>query len=404
MPRKRVLGQQTKTNGYHKTESTEKPKFRGFRKPEKNYFEMPNEWTDITYDIHSIAEIKVLEYLLRHTWGYSKDDHTKFKVLAIDEFCTGRKRRDGSRMDRGTGLSDRSVRTAIDKLQRNGYLEIHTDDSDKGRIKKGYKLRLFEDTPCDQDDADSVDTFTDEILSDVQISTGKSYHPGGKELPPRGERVTSRSEKDTLERNKKKDTPRGGDSSNGDFLNDSVNTNTLNKESVISDDEQSTTHRKTNGHHPHQDQEIEQTNGVHREKRPTATTKKDREQKKEQDITDMAELLAMTLKKKRKIFGNVEELLPTWRAELRFIREDIGEELFIEAIQWYADFVGTKEGAKIKIPSAYTPSVFRAKMGNILDARERWQEKYKFNGQSRELTEDGRAYAFSEEMKKEIWK
>jgi hypothetical protein len=41
--------------------------FAGFSKPEANFFRLPNEWTDITAQISSLAEMKVVEYVLRHT-------------------------------------------------------------------------------------------------------------------------------------------------------------------------------------------------------------------------------------------------------------------------------------------------------------------------------------------------
>ncbi len=92
--------------------------FEGFAKPKQNWFKMPNEWTDITCEMTSLAELKVMEYILRHTWGFSEYD--KPKKITTDEFMHGRKRKDGSRMDRGTGLSHVSVinglRRAVDHL------------------------------------------------------------------------------------------------------------------------------------------------------------------------------------------------------------------------------------------------------------------------------------------------
>ena len=114
--------------------------FQGFDRPESNFFRMPNTWTDITAEIDSIAELKVVEYILRHTWGYQ--EYGLKKHITIDEFVHGRRRQDGSRMDRGTGLSERAVYDGLRKAVDNGLVEEAIDDSDRGRIKKFYSLRM----------------------------------------------------------------------------------------------------------------------------------------------------------------------------------------------------------------------------------------------------------------------
>ena len=43
--------------------------FVGFDPPTSNWFRMPNNWTDVTSEINNLAEIKIVEYILRHTWG-----------------------------------------------------------------------------------------------------------------------------------------------------------------------------------------------------------------------------------------------------------------------------------------------------------------------------------------------
>ncbi len=120
-----------------KTKNTQQPlTFQGFDKPEQNWFKLPNNWTDITAGINNIAELKVVEYILRHTWGYQ--EYGLKKCITMDEFVHGRKRQDGSRMDKGTGLSERAVRYGIVKALENGLIEEDIDDNDRGRIKKYY--------------------------------------------------------------------------------------------------------------------------------------------------------------------------------------------------------------------------------------------------------------------------
>ncbi len=123
--------------------NAERTPFTGFDPPESNYFRMPNSWTDITTEIDGIAELKVVEYILRHTWGYQ--EYGIKKHITIDEFVNGRRRLDGSRMDKGTGLSERAVYDGLRKAVQNGLVEEETDDSDRGRVKKFYSLRMRDD-------------------------------------------------------------------------------------------------------------------------------------------------------------------------------------------------------------------------------------------------------------------
>src|SRR2546421_2958 len=85
--------------------------YAGFSKPEANFFRLPNEWTDITARITSLAELKLVEYVLKHTWGYSEFDMVK--KITTDEFMYGRKIKNWERIDQGTGLSKRTKRIPV---------------------------------------------------------------------------------------------------------------------------------------------------------------------------------------------------------------------------------------------------------------------------------------------------
>ena len=127
----------------------ERTSFPGFDRPESNFFRMPNSWTDITAEIDNIAELKVVEYILRHTWGYQEYDIKKH--ITIDEFVHGRRRQDGSRIDKGTGLSERAVYDGLRKAVANGLVEEEVDDTDRGRVRKFYSVRMAETLSSDGD-------------------------------------------------------------------------------------------------------------------------------------------------------------------------------------------------------------------------------------------------------------
>lgn len=183
----------------------QQPAFSGFELPEQNWFRLPNSWTDITSDIKSLAELKVVEYVLRHTWGYR--EFGMAKCISIDEFMKGRRRKDGSRMDRGTGLSNRSVIDGLRNAVSHGYLVEEIDDSDRGRVKKRYYLRM---RPSATVTGRQMVAGTDPTgQSGTSGPIGKHLPPGVKNLHrgvenlhPSGKEASPRSEKDTSGRQK----------------------------------------------------------------------------------------------------------------------------------------------------------------------------------------------------------
>jgi len=155
--------------------------FDGFTIPEKNYFPMPNEWVDICAKIDNLSELKIIQYVLRHTWGYREYGITK--TISVDEFMNGRRRVDRSRMDSGTGLSEPSVKDGIKRAIKHGYLVCDVDEKDLGRTKKSYGLKMIEERG--------------KILTPQDTYPVSSLPPGVKILTPWGKDTYPRSEKDT---------------------------------------------------------------------------------------------------------------------------------------------------------------------------------------------------------------
>ena len=170
----------------------ERTAFSGFDRPESNYFRMPNTWTDITAEIDNIAELKVVEYILRHTWGYQ--EYGLKKHITIDEFVNGRRLKDGSRMDKGTGLSERAVYDGLRKAVENSLIEEEIDDSDRGRIKKSYSLRMRE-IAHGGEELQSLQSGVQTLHPPLQ-----DLHPDPQTLQVRGASNAPRTEKDTQER------------------------------------------------------------------------------------------------------------------------------------------------------------------------------------------------------------
>lgn len=160
--------------------------FEGFDYPRENWSKLPHVFIEYFLPkIDTLAELKLLLYLLRHTWGY--DEYGIPKHITTDEFQFGRKRKDGSRIDNGTGLGNETVRRGLKAALAHHLIEVNVDDSDKGRIEKRYTLRMKQ-TPQDEGSG--------------RRRRGAQPSPNGDATPTTRER----SEKETLERNLEQET------------------------------------------------------------------------------------------------------------------------------------------------------------------------------------------------------
>jgi len=66
------------------------------------------------------AEFKVLWYILRHTYGWQKN----FDKLSITQISEGITKKDGTILDKGTGLSRRWVIKSLRSLEEKGFIKI----------------------------------------------------------------------------------------------------------------------------------------------------------------------------------------------------------------------------------------------------------------------------------------
>lgn len=178
--------------------------FDGFVPPVDDYFRMPNAWINICAEIDSLSELKVVQYVLRHTWGYQ--GFSGARKITIDEFMHGRKRKDGSRIDNGTGLSKQSVITAVGAAIEHGYLTCDRDDKDMARQKKYYQLAMKSDVKHLDitSDVKELDIQTD--VQNLDISDVKELDHDVQALDSDGQEFGHRTEKDTIRKTLKKDT------------------------------------------------------------------------------------------------------------------------------------------------------------------------------------------------------
>jgi hypothetical protein len=170
--------------------------FAGFPPPIKNFFSLPNEMINIVAQITNMAELKVIIYIMRHTWGFH--EYGICKAISTDEFMHGRRRADGSRMDEGTGMSNRSVIDGLRAAIEHGYLICQVEIVDQARIIKSYALKMI--TPCEES-SQGVGIAEGDASSQHEESSPLPYEESSqapmKNLHTPYEESSHRSEKDT---------------------------------------------------------------------------------------------------------------------------------------------------------------------------------------------------------------
>ena len=151
--------------------------FNGFKPPMENWSKLPHEFIEALPLVETLGELKVILYILRHTWGFQDAR----KRITLDEFMKGRKRKDGSRLDGGTGLTEPTVRNGLERAEKHGFIVVEEDDRDLARIKRVYSLR-------------------------ERIHPGEDYGSDPKNLSVWPKESLGRTKKETLRKKPEKDT------------------------------------------------------------------------------------------------------------------------------------------------------------------------------------------------------
>lgn len=123
-------------------EVTTVEEFAGFSYPDPDagYLRIPNDWFDVCAQIDNLAELKVILYVMRRTWGFQKYDD--FKPITLNEFKNGRKRKNGTYIDKGTGLGLTAIKDGIKRAVEHGYLMVEWNYDKPGWGRKSYVLRM----------------------------------------------------------------------------------------------------------------------------------------------------------------------------------------------------------------------------------------------------------------------
>jgi phage replication O-like protein O len=101
--------------------------FLGFRSP--NYTTVPDELFDLLMPRLSGAELKVLLYIVRRTFGWKKDSDR----ISLSQFETGITRKNWEVLHGGTGLSRRAVLQSLQSLvEKNVLVKSRVSSREKG--------------------------------------------------------------------------------------------------------------------------------------------------------------------------------------------------------------------------------------------------------------------------------
>ncbi len=149
-------------------------RFRGFRSP--HYTQVPDELFDELLSTLSGAELKVVLYIIRRTFGFKKQRER----ISLSQIRTGITTRDGRVLDRGTGLSLSAAQSAIKGLVAKGIIHATRNRSaERGDEATTYELHLRER----EDALDSKDAGIREGQPVSTPVTGRGAHPTSP-MPP----------------------------------------------------------------------------------------------------------------------------------------------------------------------------------------------------------------------------
>src|SRR5919201_5835773 len=123
------------------TENTKK-EFKGFYVP--NSTQVPDTLFDELLSELSGAELKVVLYIIRRTFGFKRQTDT----IAISQLLHGITKKNGEVLDKGTGLSKSTLLQALKSLtDKNIILPTRQYDERGGFMATEYRLNIASTPP-----------------------------------------------------------------------------------------------------------------------------------------------------------------------------------------------------------------------------------------------------------------
>lgn len=114
--------------------------FAGFKSP--NYTPIPDEFFDLLAPRLSEAELRVLLYIMRRTFGFKK----QADAISLSQLTGGIRKRNGEVQDNGTGLSKPAALKGVAGLQEKGIIVVEKRMGEDGRNEVNvYRLRYADE-------------------------------------------------------------------------------------------------------------------------------------------------------------------------------------------------------------------------------------------------------------------
>src|SRR3954464_3417901 len=111
--------------------------FAGFVSP--HYTQVPDEVFDLLMPYLTEAELKVLLYIVRRTFGFKKDSD----AISLTQLTEGITRKDGTHLDYGSGMSRPAVLRGIKGLEARGIIAVTRAVAADGEHETTvYRLRM----------------------------------------------------------------------------------------------------------------------------------------------------------------------------------------------------------------------------------------------------------------------
>lgn len=145
-----------------------------------NGFVCREDWYALAAFINNLAEFKIVEWLLRHTWD-------EWVEVTTETFMHGYCDEDGLKLDYGTGLSKPSVLLGIKKAVQHGLIEQWVDATDKTRIRKFYRIRIFvvdEQVDPQMEQEFGIGEPGEEYYPEVKVLSEEPFLTDEEPLPP----------------------------------------------------------------------------------------------------------------------------------------------------------------------------------------------------------------------------
>ena len=158
------------------------PEWRGWHRP--RYTPVPDQLFDewLAPGRLSSVELRVLLYIIRHTFGWQKD----VDAISLSQITDGILRRDGTRQDWGAGVSRQSAITAIKGLEDKRLIVTHKQKSaDRGFETNSYGL-LMAPEGWSKDLTSPVQTLDSALVQplDSQETPNPTYNKNGSDVDP----------------------------------------------------------------------------------------------------------------------------------------------------------------------------------------------------------------------------